>query len=116
VKAVKSVVGKIKIRKGDKVKVIAGRDIGREGTVEKVLRRGGCLTVPGVNMLKKFVKKGREGEPTGIISVAGPIHISNVMLICPRCKKPARVGFGAVSGGKQLRVCRRCGKEIDSRK
>jgi len=109
-------VKKIKIRRGDKVKVIAGRDVGKEGTVERVLRREGRLIVSGVNQLKKFVKKGREGEPAGIITVPGPIDVSNVMLICPKCSKPTRVGFEIQQGGKKMRVCRRCGGKIDGKK
>lgn len=103
---------KLKIKKGDKVKVIAGRDIGREGSVERVLRQEGRLIVSEVNQLKKFVKKGREGEPSGIITVPGPIAVSNVMLVCPNCGKPTRIGFKTSEGGKKVRVCKQCGKGI----
>jgi large subunit ribosomal protein L24 len=107
---------KMRIKKGDKVKVIAGRDIGREGLVERVLRQEGRLIVSGVNQLKKFVKKGREGEPSGIITVPGPIAVSNVMLICPHCDKPTRVGFRISESGRKARVCKRCGKGINVKK
>jgi len=106
---------KVKIRKGDKVRVIAGRDIGREAQVERVLRKEGRLVVTGINQLKKFVKKGREGEPSGVVTVSGSIDTSNVMLICPRCNKPVKVSF-KVENGRRVRICRRCGKEVDVRK
>jgi large subunit ribosomal protein L24 len=112
-KPVKSVTGKIKIRKGDKVKVIAGRDVDKEGTVGKVIPRENRVVVSEVNLLKKFVKKGKEGEPSGIITVAGPIDISSIMLVCPKCGKPTRVGLKLKPGGKKIRVCRRCREEID---
>jgi large subunit ribosomal protein L24 len=104
---------KLKIKKGDKVKVIAGRDVGKEGRVEKVIRDKNRLIVSEVNLLKKFVKKGREGEPSGIVSVPGPVDASNVMLVCPKCNNPVRVGFKLKKSGKRVRICRRCGEEID---
>lgn len=111
---------KLKIKKGDKVKIIAGRDIGKEGTVERVIRRENRVVVSEVNLLKKFVKKGKEGEPAGIITVAGPISISSVMLVCPKCGKPTRVGLESKRGGlpagrrgKKVRICRHCREEID---
>jgi len=106
-------VAKIKIKKGDKVKVIAGKDIGKEGTVEKALRREGRVVVANVNLLKKHLKRRREGEPGGIVTVASPIHISNVMLICPKCSKPTRVGYRVKRSGKGVRICQRCQEEID---
>lgn len=104
---------KIKIRKGDKVKIIAGKDIGKEGEVERILRGENRAVVAGVNLVKKFVKRKGEREPGGIITVAAPIHISNLMLICPRCSKPTKVGYKVKEGGGRIRFCRRCGKEVD---
>lgn len=106
----------MKIKKGDKVKVIAGKDIGKEGEVEKVLRRKNRAVVMGVNLLKKHVKKRGEKEPGGIVTVAAPIHLSNLMLVCPKCKKPTRVGYEIKKGGGKVRVCRRCREEIDVKK
>lgn len=103
----------MRIKKGDKVKVIAGRDIGKEGTVEKVLQRESRVVVTGINLLKKHVRKRREGEPGGIVTVTAPIHLSNLMLICSKCGKPTRVSFKMKKSGRKVRICRRCQEEID---
>lgn len=106
-------VKKIKIKKGDKVKVIAGKDVGREGEVEKVLRAKRKVVVKGINLVKKHVKRRREGEPAGIVSIAAPVQVSNVMLICPKCGKPTKVGYRVKRTGRKVRVCRHCQEEID---
>ena len=103
----------MKIKKGDKVRVITGKDIGKEGEVEKVLRRESKVMVTGVNLLKKHVKKRREGEPAGIVTVTAPINVSNVMLICSKCGKPTRVGYKVKRSGGKVRICRRCQEEIN---
>lgn len=103
----------MKIKKGDKVRVVAGRDISKEGEVEKVLRRGNRVVVAGVNLLKKHVRKRGEKEPGGIVTVTAPIHASNVMLICPKCNKPTKVGHKVKKSGGRVRICRRCQEEID---
>lgn len=107
---------RLKIRKGDKVRVIVGRDIGKEGEVERVLPNESRAVVAGINLLKKYVRKRGEREPGGIVTVAAPIHLSNLMLICPKCGKPTRIGGKTRDGGKKVRICRRCGGEIDSPK
>lgn len=106
----------MKIKKGDKVKVIAGKDIGKGGEVEKVLRRENKAVVAGVNLLKKHLKRRGEKEPGGIVSVAAPLHLSNLMLICPKCRKPARVSYEIKKNGRKVRICRRCREEIDPAK
>lgn len=106
----------LKIRKGDKVRVIAGRDIGKEGEVEKVVSDESRAVVAGINLLKKYVRKRGEREPGGIVTVAAPIHLSNLMLICPKCSKPTRVGGKVRDNGKKVRICRRCGGKVDSPK
>lgn len=106
-------VKKLKIKKGDKVKVITGKDVGKEGEVEKVLRRENKIVVTGINLLKKHVKKRREGEAAGIVTITAPIRVSNVMFICSKCNKPTRVGYKLKKSGGKVRICRRCGQEID---
>lgn len=108
---------KIKIRKGDIVEVISGRavDKGERGEVIKVYREKQRVTVQGINILKKhqgqIQTQGRTMSP-GIIEFEGPIHISNVMLVCPSCSKPTRVGISR-EDGKAHRVCKRCEALID---
>lgn len=99
-----------KIRKGDKVKVLLGKDSGREGTVDKVLGKANEVIVGGINIYKRSVKKMGENKG-GIIDLVKPVDISNVVLICPNCGKPTRVGF-KVEKESKIRICKKCGKEI----
>lgn len=99
-----------KLKKGDKVKVLLGKDSGREGSVDKVLGKINKVVVGGVNIYKRSVKKMGETQG-GIIDLVKPVDISNVILICPNCGKPTRVGF-KVEKDSKIRVCKKCGKEI----
>lgn len=117
-----------RIKKGDTVQVITGNEIGARGEVEKILvdwyvdrdnrriRRnpdGDKLVVRGVNIRKKHQRPiSQTRTQTGIIERESPVHISNVMLVCPNCDEASRVGF-RVDGDKKLRVCKRCGTPID---
>ncbi len=102
-----------RVRKGDLVEVIAGDDSGARGEVQSVLLGKGRVLVRGVNMVKKHQRRtGGVRTQTGIIEFEAPLHISNVMLVCPKCGKPARVGFSRSAEGAH-RVCKNCGKEID---
>jgi len=103
----------LKIKSGDKVKVLSGKDKGREGEVEKVFPKKSLLVIPGVNIYKKHVK-GSQGQKGGIYEIPRPLNIGRVALICPKCKKTARVGF-RLAGEEKVRVCRKCKKEIDSK-
>ncbi|MBN1231443.1 MAG: 50S ribosomal protein L24 [Anaerolineales bacterium] len=107
---------KVRIRKGDTVKAIAGKDKGKSGEVIKVLPKDNRVVVQGVNLKKKHQSqvqaKGRNID-TGIIEFEGPFDMSNVMLVCPKCKKPVRVGVRREDDGKAVRVCRKCKKDID---
>ena len=108
---------KFKIRKGDNVEVISGRaaDKGERGEVIKVYRERNRVTVQGINIQKKhqgqIQAQGRTMSP-GIIEFEGPIHISNVMLVCPSCGKTTRVGISRQDGVAH-RVCKRCEVLID---
>jgi large subunit ribosomal protein L24 len=105
----------LKIKKGDRVTVIAGRDNGREGTVIAVYPEKQRLLVQGVNMIKKNTKVDYQGQrgakEGGIIHQEAPIHVSNVALIDPDTKKPARAGF-RLADGKKKRISRTSGKDI----
>ena len=108
---------KLKIRKGDTVEVISGRaaDKGEQGEVLKVYREKQRVTVQGINIRKKhqgqIQAQGRTMTP-GIIEFEGPVHISNVMLVCPSCNKATRVGISREDGVAH-RVCKRCEALID---
>lgn len=95
-----------KIRKGDNVQILAGKDRGKSGPVESVKIKDHKVLVTGLNVYKRHVK-GREGVEGGIIDLIKPLDLSNVALICPKCKKTTRVGF-EVKDGKKVRVCKKC--------
>jgi len=106
---------KVKIRKGDTVEVITGRDKGKRGEVIRVLPKEGRVVVQGVNIRKKHQQQvqaqGRTITP-GIIEFEAPVDISNVMLVCPKCDEPTRVGVRRTDGIVE-RICKRCGAVID---
>ena len=105
-----------KIKKGDTVVVMRGREKGKTGEVIRVLREKNRVVVKDVNLVKKHVKEIPNVREGGIYEFEAPIHISNVMLVCPKCGKPTRVGFRVVQEGDTLRKyrsCKKCGENID---
>ncbi len=102
----------MKIKKGDKVRVIAGKDRGREGEVEKVLPKKKAIVVAGLNIYKKAVRPRQKGDEGGIVEIAQPMDVSNVMLLCPNCSAPTRIGYD-VSGEDKMRICKKCDQPID---
>jgi large subunit ribosomal protein L24 len=102
-----------KIKRDDLVLVIAGKDRGKQGQVRQVFPRENRLLVQGVNMIKRHMRPRAMGAQAGIIEKEGPIHISNVMLICKSCGKPAKVTVRVRADGVKARVCRLCGEDID---
>lgn len=106
----------MKIKKGDTVEVILGHDKGMRGQVIRVIPHEERLVVQGVNLRKKHqrqVQAGRRAMNPGIIEFEAPIHASNVLLVCPKCEKPTRVGVQR-EAGKRQRVCRQCSAIIDA--
>jgi large subunit ribosomal protein L24 len=102
----------LKIRKGDRVRVLAGKDRGKEGEVMRALPREGKVIVDGVNVAKKHQRPTRTTQQGGIIDKDMPIQVSNVALVCPSCGRPTRVGFKIDQSGGKVRMCRKCGGEI----
>jgi large subunit ribosomal protein L24 len=100
------------IRRDDTVMVLAGKDRGKSGKVNRVIREKDRVVVAGVNIATKHVKNRPGIRQAGIIHVEAPLHISNVMLMCPHCGKPTRVGHD-VQDGTKVRVCKRCTQVID---
>ncbi|KKU09330.1 MAG: 50S ribosomal protein L24 [Candidatus Woesebacteria bacterium GW2011_GWB1_45_5] len=103
----------IKLKAGDTVKIIAGKDKGRTAKIEKVLPKEGKAIVPGVNMYKKHVK-GVGDVKGGVYDLPRPLPFGKVALICPKCKKQTRVGF-KFAGSQKVRICKKCKKEIDTK-
>ena len=102
-----------KIRRDDTVMVIAGKDRGKSGKVNRVIREKDRVVVAGINIATKHVKNRPGIRQAGIIHVEAPLHISNVMLMCPHCAKPTRVGHRFQEDGTKVRVCKRCHEVID---
>lgn len=99
-----------KLKKGDTVQLLLGKDRGKTGSIEKLLTKNGKVVVSGVNTVKRHVKR-YQGMEGGIIDISKPLDISNVALVCPSCKKVTRVGF-EMKNDKKLRVCRKCKEQI----
>jgi large subunit ribosomal protein L24 len=103
-----------KIRKGDTVKIMTGKDVGKSGTVHSIYPKKGRLIVSGINMIKKAQRRTPNiTTQAGIIEREGSIHISNVAMICKNCGKLTRVAFRSVGEGEKARVCKKCGEVLD---
>ncbi len=103
---------KFKIRRGDRVVVMAGRDKGKKGEVLRVLRQDRRAVVSGVNMMKRHTRPST-GDPGGIIQREAPVHLSNVALEDPKDGQPTRVGFRFLDDGRKVRFAKRSGEVID---
>ena len=131
------------IRKGDTIVVLAGKDAGKRGTVDRVIRRepspggtrsifrrgssagGVSVVVEGINISKRHTKP-RQGstsgiggvpriEPGGILDVNHPLPIAKVMLVCSNCGKPTRIGHRTLDNGRRVRVCKQCGEQLEAK-
>ena len=100
----------MKLRKGDEVVVLAGKDVGRRGTITRVYPDSDRVIVDGMNMVKKHQKPTRSTMQGGIIDKEMPLHVSNVALVCKDCGA-TRIGYRLTDSGK-VRVCRKCGSDI----
>ena len=103
---------KFKIKRGDRVVVLAGRDKGKKGEVMRVLRQDRRAVVNGVNMIKRHTRPST-GDPGGIIQREAPLHISNLALEDPKDGRPTRVGFRFLDDGRKVRYAKRSGEVID---
>jgi len=101
---------KLKVRKGDRVVVLAGKDIGKEGEITRVIPERRMVIVDGVNMAKRHQRATNATSQGGIIDKDMPIPISNVAIVCAACGR-SRVGY-RIEGGEKIRICKKCGKEL----
>jgi large subunit ribosomal protein L24 len=102
-----------KLRRGDTVLVVKGRDRGRQGRVQRVIPSDERLLVEGVNLMTRHVKATGGVRQAGIIQMEAPLAYSSVKLMCPRCNRPVRVGFTNLDDGKKVRVCKKCHETIE---
>lgn len=103
----------MKIKKGDKVKILKGRDRGKIGKVLNMSLKKGKLTVEGLNLSVKHARPRRQGEKGQRIQYPAPLDIAKVMVVCPKCSKPTRLGYKILENKKKVRLCRRCQEVID---
>jgi large subunit ribosomal protein L24 len=100
-----------KLKKGDEVMVVAGKDNGKKGKIEKVFSKANKVLVSGVNLYKRHLKARSQNQPSEIITITKPLPVSNVILVCPKCHQQTRVGFKIEKNNKR-RTCKKCGVEL----
>lgn len=105
--------GKSRIRKNDEVVVLSGKDRGKKGKVLRVMTSKGTAIVERVNMLKKHTRRNpQKNQQGGILEREAPINLAKLMIVCPSCSKPTRVGAHVAPDGDRSRVCKHCGTEL----
>ena len=102
-----------KIKRGDRVVVLTGKDRGKQGTVRSILNKDNRVLIEGVNIIKRHQRARQQGQASQIIEREAPVHISNVMLIDPNDGQPTRVGFRRREDGSLVRVGKRSGEDIE---
>lgn len=107
----------LKVKRNDLVQVLRGKDRNRRGRVIRVIPDEGRVVVEGINIVKKHVRPRPGLRQAGIVEMEAPIHISKVMLVCPKCNRPTRVGFRflqeAAGKPRKVRYCKKCGEVVD---
>lgn len=97
-----------RLKKGDMVAVLSGRDRGKRGKILQVMPARGMALVERLNLVKHFERRTPQNQTGGIIEREAPLALSKVAVVCPRCDRPARVGFKVAQDGAKQRICRRC--------
>ncbi len=105
-------IPKLKIKTGDNVVVLSGKNKGKKGKVIATFPRKNTLKVEGVNIQKKHAKPTQKVPQGGIREIEGPLNVSKVMVVCPTCEKPTRI-MGKLMGDKRQRACKKCGESLD---
>ena len=102
----------MKLKKGDRVRVIAGKDVGKEGEITRAFPESDRVIVDGVNVAKRHTRATGQTMQGGIIDKDMPLHVSNVAIICSSCESTSRIGYRFEGDGTKVRVCRKCGKDL----
>lgn len=102
----------LKLKKGDQIMVIAGKDKGKRGTIDQIFPKINKITVIGVNISKKHLKPSKKNPHGGIIDKIMPMQVSNVAVVCPRCSNPTRIGY-QLTAEKKMRMCKKCNESVD---
>jgi large subunit ribosomal protein L24 len=107
-------INKVRVKKDDKVKIIAGKDKGKIGKVLKTDRKKARVLVENINKVKRHTRPNAQNRQGGIVEREAPIDLSNVMLLCNKCMAPARVKMQILEDGKKMRICRKCAEQLDA--
>lgn len=102
----------MKIKKGDNVKIICGKDSGKTGKVINVLPKENKIAIEGLNLRIKHAKPRKGGEKGQKIQFPASLNVSNAMLICPKCGRQTRIGYKMLDGGRKVRICKKCKEAI----
>ncbi len=105
---------KVQVKMNDQVEVIAGKDKGRVGKVIKVNPKESTAIVEKINMIKRHMKPNQMNQQGGIIDKEASIHVSNLMVICPKCSKTVRVGKKILEDGSKVRICKKCNESVEA--
>lgn len=101
----------MKLRKGDTVKIVRGKDAGKTGKIEKVDVKSAKVFVEGMNQYKRHIKAKMQGQKSEILTITKPLTVSNVVFVCPKCKKITRIGYKLLKNDK-VRICKKCSAEV----
>lgn len=105
-------IKKVHVKTGDTVKILSGRERGKEGKVIAVSPKEGKVIIEGVNFVSRHVKPKKMGDPGGIVKAEAAMYASKVQIVCPHCHKPTRIGHEFDGDGKKKRICKKCGKSL----
>ena len=110
---IQGTIVRARVRKNDTVMIVTGRERGKTGKVLRIMPSTTKAVVERLNMVKRHTKARGPQSPHGIVEKEAPIHLSNLMIMCDRCNAPVRMGKRALEDGRRVRVCRRCGDQLD---
>ncbi|MCF7836069.1 MAG: 50S ribosomal protein L24 [Candidatus Marinimicrobia bacterium] len=102
----------MRLKKGDKIFVVSGKDKGKTGKITKALPEFGKIVVEGINIRKKHTRPKKEGQKGQVVQIPAPLDVSNVRLICEKCGKATRVGYKVLDDGKKVRTCKKCQESV----
>ena len=101
------------VRKNDKVRILSGKERGKTGRVLFIDKQKNRAIVEGLNLVRKMKRPDQQNQKGGILDIEAPINISNIMVVCPKCDKPGRVGKKVLETGRKVRICGKCGEILD---
>lgn len=101
----------MKLKKGDEITVVKGKDKGKTGKIEKVFSKENKILVAGVNQYKRHLKARSQSQPSEIVTITKPLPVSNVLLVCPKCHLTTRIGF-SLKGNEKNRICKKCEQQV----